>query len=287
MVKGDADSVGFLSQSVALSRAALLARRGRLARAEALLLPLAADPQAPAAALDLLARVYAQQGRLEQAQAMWARAVEKAPADPRYRAALDLCARLKQSGRPLRPFRWAMLAARAGRALGVLLAVALVIGFLMGLMRLGEQVGGLMDDVAKLEEAAAAAAAAAAGAPAPDLRGAVEAALAQVTGLGPLDVAVVQEGDTVRLAGHVSSLYARYAVESAARAVPGVGALDLTQLRIVGTYVVQAGDSLSAIAAAVYGAADAWPALANANRIEPPYSLRVGQVLEVPLPVGE
>jgi len=283
MVNGDAGSVGFLSQSVALSRAALLARRGRLARAEALLLPLAADPQAPAAALDLLARVYAQQGRLEQAQAMWVRAVEKAPADPRYRAALDLCARLKQSGRPLRPFRWAMLAARAGRALGVLLAVALVIGFLMGLMRLGEQVGGLMDDVAKLEEAAAAAA----GAPAPDLRGAVEAALAQVTGLGPLDVAVVQEGDTVRLAGHVSSLYARYAVESAARAVPGVGALDLTQLRVVETYVVQAGDSLSAIAAAVYGAADAWPALANANGIEPPYSLRVGQVLEVPLPVGK
>jgi nucleoid-associated protein YgaU len=47
-------------------------------------------------------------------------------------------------------------------------------------------------------------------------------------------------------------------------------------------YVVQSGDSLAAIAQEVYGDPTLWREIAAANDIEAPYSLTVGDTLEVP-----
>jgi nucleoid-associated protein YgaU len=47
-------------------------------------------------------------------------------------------------------------------------------------------------------------------------------------------------------------------------------------------YTVRRGDTLSGIAARVYGKASRWPEIAKANHIRDPRSLRVGQVLIIP-----
>jgi nucleoid-associated protein YgaU len=47
-------------------------------------------------------------------------------------------------------------------------------------------------------------------------------------------------------------------------------------------YVVQSGDSLAAIAQEVYGDPTLWREIAEANDLSPPYSLTVGDTLEIP-----
>lgn len=50
-----------------------------------------------------------------------------------------------------------------------------------------------------------------------------------------------------------------------------------------GTYKVQAGDSLSGIAKAVYGSGDRWPEIVRANpSLADPSVLYVGTVLTIP-----
>lgn len=47
-------------------------------------------------------------------------------------------------------------------------------------------------------------------------------------------------------------------------------------------YVVQSGDSLAAIAQDVYGDAMLWREIAQANGLDEPYALSVGETLEIP-----
>jgi len=84
-------------RQVALARAAALARAGRYRAAEELLAAGAAKGE-DAAALDLRARICAQQGRYSEAAGLWRRAVQLDPAKPEYAAALRLAAR--SEGRP-------------------------------------------------------------------------------------------------------------------------------------------------------------------------------------------
>ncbi|GAF75969.1 unnamed protein product [marine sediment metagenome] len=74
--------------TVVLSQATRLARDGRLADAEQLLAGRAHAPDAPAVVLDLLAKVYAQQGRLAEARKLWTRALQADPGNPAMAAAL-------------------------------------------------------------------------------------------------------------------------------------------------------------------------------------------------------
>jgi tetratricopeptide (TPR) repeat protein len=75
---GDRDSASFLQQ-LFVSRASDLARLGAYDAAEQLIGQLIArDPSADA--LDLLARIRAQQGRLDEAKLLWTRAMRIAPA---------------------------------------------------------------------------------------------------------------------------------------------------------------------------------------------------------------
>ncbi|MCL6450411.1 MAG: LysM peptidoglycan-binding domain-containing protein [Acetobacteraceae bacterium] len=293
---GDSASLAHLAQSAAMSRAALLAYGGRLAQAEALLLPMAADVRASPAVLDLLARVYAQQGRLDGARSLWARALDGDPGNPRYRGALERCDRLQRAGRPVRWWLWSSL----GR-LGAAVVIVALLGALGAVgLRAGGEVRALRQEVAGLAALASAEGRPAGTVASPEassgppaevpmaqgLRARVEEAVASIQGLGPLDIRVTEEGGVVRLAGRVPTLWARYLVEAEAGAVPGVAALDLRGLRVVGTCVVQPGDTLWSIAARVYGTPEAWLKLARANRVPPPYVVCPGQVLEVPLEGG-
>lgn len=68
-----------LLHEFAVSHATELAREGAYDRAEALLRPAVERPDAPSSALDLQARVCAQQGRLGEAARFWQRVLDKEP----------------------------------------------------------------------------------------------------------------------------------------------------------------------------------------------------------------
>lgn len=80
-----------------LVRAGALARRGKLLEAENLLRPLADSDSARIEVIDLLAKVYARQGKIDQAQALWLKALQRDPSNTHFLSALRLCACLKKS----------------------------------------------------------------------------------------------------------------------------------------------------------------------------------------------
>ena len=79
--------------------AAELARQGRHAKAERLLLSLPNEVVTPSV-LDLLARVYAQLGRYSDAEAQWTNAIQLDPSNEEYLACLKAAERLRSSGAP-------------------------------------------------------------------------------------------------------------------------------------------------------------------------------------------
>ena len=80
-----------------LVRAGALARRGKLLEAENLLETLPDSDSSRIEAIDLLAKVYAQQGKIDQAQALWLKALQRDPANIHFLSALRTCAYYKRS----------------------------------------------------------------------------------------------------------------------------------------------------------------------------------------------
>ncbi len=83
----DARAASLLDE-FALSQAAQLARDGAYDRAESMLRPAVERADAPVAALDLQARLCAQQGRLAEAACWWQKLLEKEPGNPAAQAGL-------------------------------------------------------------------------------------------------------------------------------------------------------------------------------------------------------
>ena len=75
-----------------LNRAGMLARAGNLLQAERLLGTLSATDGSRIEVIGLLARVYAQQGKTDEAQALWLKALERDPSNTHILSALTLCA---------------------------------------------------------------------------------------------------------------------------------------------------------------------------------------------------
>lgn len=87
-----------LLESYILARAALLARKGRLKQIEALLLPPANESQSRTDTLDLLAKVYAQQGKIGEARDLWLRALQQEPSNAHFLRAISYCENLQRLG---------------------------------------------------------------------------------------------------------------------------------------------------------------------------------------------
>ena len=114
------DSLEATVQQLVLARASALARAGDYRAAEELLAAGGSGGE-DAAALDLHARICAQQGRYSEAAGLWRRAVQLDPAKPEYAAALRLAAR--SEGRPAWLYGFSMLL-----MVGVLLSGAALAG---------------------------------------------------------------------------------------------------------------------------------------------------------------
>ncbi len=80
-----------------LKRAALLARKGNHVEAENLLEPLCSSDNLRIELIDLLAKIYAQQGKTDQAQTLWLKALQRDPSNIHFLSALRLCAYYKKS----------------------------------------------------------------------------------------------------------------------------------------------------------------------------------------------
>jgi predicted Zn-dependent protease len=90
----------FLLESLTCAIAASLARKGELEQAESLLHPFSSEVTPGAEVIDLLAKVYAQQGKLDEAQALWLQLIQKEPSNPHFFKALQECNNLKSKRSP-------------------------------------------------------------------------------------------------------------------------------------------------------------------------------------------
>jgi tetratricopeptide (TPR) repeat protein len=98
-IKQISESLNQLVDSVMLDRVAILARRGDLKQAEEILTPIAEDADAPTYVLDLLAKIYAQQRKIKEAQNLWLRALNIEPSNRHFLRALLRCADfMKENG---------------------------------------------------------------------------------------------------------------------------------------------------------------------------------------------
>lgn len=102
----------------ALANARTLARQGRYAEAQQLLDQEWGDDEASAACLDLRARIHAQQGQLDEADACWAQAERLRPDEKEFTAGRRRIARLRTSRR--------VRAVAVARPLALTLALAFV-----------------------------------------------------------------------------------------------------------------------------------------------------------------
>lgn len=80
-----------------ITLAASLARKGDHIQATNLLEPLYDNNNLPIEIIDLLAKIYAQQGKIEQAQTLWLRALQLEPSNLHVLSALRMCAYYKKS----------------------------------------------------------------------------------------------------------------------------------------------------------------------------------------------
>lgn len=88
-------AAGLLGEQLVVAQAAVLAREACYAQAENLLAAQLVQRES-VAILDLLARIYAQQGRYAEAETAWRRALQLYPASSHYRAGLARIAQLRQ-----------------------------------------------------------------------------------------------------------------------------------------------------------------------------------------------
>jgi len=108
-----------------LMHAGALARGGNLLEAENLLRTLSDSDISRIEVIDLLARIYAQQGKIDQAQALWLKALQQDPSNIHFLSALRLCACYKKSGleRFVLRYLWLLIAV----VLWLLVSIAIVI----------------------------------------------------------------------------------------------------------------------------------------------------------------
>lgn len=81
-------SVQALVSQIALAQATELARAGKYVKAERLLNEMAQDATISSNALDLLARIRAQQGRFKEAETLWMQVLQREPSNRQAQAAL-------------------------------------------------------------------------------------------------------------------------------------------------------------------------------------------------------
>jgi nucleoid-associated protein YgaU len=265
------EALSGLISTIVLDQATELARDGRLAEAEELVRPIADGPSASASVLDLLARICAQQGKIDEAALIWQRLLRESPSHPGALQGLRSCDAVRRG----RSRRLPVDLGAATVAWLVLIVIAAWIG--VSSVRLRDELAALRADVIELSASAPTAAL-----PPPDLRPAVKGALRSDARLAALAIGVEQRGRGILLAGEAPTFYLRGIAVDLTRDVPGVELVDAGRLTVANRYEVRAGDSLWSISEYAYGTPWRWQELARANGLAAPYRLEIGRALTLP-----
>ena len=318
------DAIASLVESVLIWRASHIAWNTGLYPSEQLLVRLiykegCKNPQA----MDLLARIYFQQGRYDRAKSLWEDAVAFQPGNPLLKRSLARCELvLKSPKRELFAFRLKQLV----RMTTILTACLLLVwGANYSLGALSEwtrgpdtasrlagrfhydyetQANDFMTDSEHLfsqgvylqsHDAAVSDSyveSEFAESNSKDLGGEVldkerltftRKKAINGAALGRVEVYVERVGNVVKASGKVPNLHVRYLVEGALFSMPGVDQVDLRGLEVDRSYRVRKGDSLWIISRRLFGSGDNWSLLARYNNLDNPSQLRIGQQLTLPL----
>lgn len=141
-IDSGAPTLAALTQHIAVSQAADLARLGHYSQAETLLDSL--EGKETAEILDLKARICAQQGRLSEAQSLWERALALEPGNPDYLAGLEY---VQNAAKPVRTRRIFSV----GFWLGLALILVIILG-LIWLNRWNQSMNKALADVSQLAQ---------------------------------------------------------------------------------------------------------------------------------------
>jgi hypothetical protein len=297
----EAGSAALIVESVVVWRALHTAWNVGMREAEHILFRLIRvnGSQSPQA-MDLLARIYFQQGRYGDASELWNRASELQPGNPALRrTALSMNGIAESPSSAVLSYRVGMLIRNA-----LLICLLCVIG-LKGIQRAESLIGRAMEQINPTARDISGQFHYEYGSITKDMRyepaGAVAAAPASVPGwrsysmaftreriasgenMGRVDVTIERVGSSIKASGEVPSLYVRYLAEQRLWDIQGVTDVDLRGLTVRRIYLAKEGDSLWLIAKKVYGRGSQWELIAEANNLSAPYRLKIGQELSLPL----
>jgi nucleoid-associated protein YgaU len=250
-------------------------------------------------AIDLLARIYFQQGKYEKARDLWNQAVELQPGNPALkRTALVMQAIAKSPSAAIVRHKIGMLAKCA-----CLIALLCLIGWggvesydfmrewARGPLAVRNFTGRFHYEYDSVTNgmvyvpgpAVAISTPEEAWADSSYSMGFTRQKASSGGDIGRIEVVVERSGGALKAIGTIPSLYVRYLVEQSLWEVPGVTEIDLRGLTVDRSYRVNKGDSLWMIAKRLYGEGSAWTLLAKFNNLENPNVLRIGQELSIPL----
>lgn len=264
------------------AQAAEWARQGQWQHAEAFLRPLAYQPKASPFVLDLLAKVLAQQGRLDEAKALWHRASITQPDNEAFRRAIARCEQFK----PL----WTRLTVRQIISMAIIGAwFMLTIGLVLNNRLLKQQLVSLNQDnrllkqqLVSLGQRAKSSVPKISSPPPHQYAHAIVKAFRTDAILCRLNIVVKQDGSVIQLFGEIPNLWLRFHAERLARRAAPKAMIDISGLRLPTYYEVKQGDCLWQIAQHIYGNPLLWKELANANGLKPPYYIHPRQRLRLP-----
>ena len=290
------EAVAALVESAIVWRAQHIAWNIDIHRAEQLLFRLifkekSKNPQA----MDLLARIYFQQGKYEKAKDLFMQASELQPGNPALRRAVTQIQSMAKSPTS------AMMTYRIGLMMRSVLMIVLicVIGWggtkaydmavrwaegPVAVQNLAGRFHYEYDSITKdMVYVPAAAVAVAEGEDGTYNMGFTRRKARDGREIGRIEVAVERTGSSLKVSGKVPTLYVRYLVEESLWGISGITNVDMRELTIDRSYRVTKGDSLWIIAKKIYGEGASWTLLARINDLDNPSRLKVGQELALPL----
>ena len=265
-----------LVESAIIARAAELARDGRYEQAIQLLHPLTEGSSVRNDAIELLAKIHAQQQHWGEAGKLWKRALQNDPLNEHFQRAALRCEQMGGSRSLTTPGLLPLLL-----VMMILFFVALLFN---GQRRLEQQLQALNVRTVTVGNPANPTNSPSVATSVANLTDAVKQALAADKLANSLALDIKQTGDVINITGQAPNLSTRYHIEKLVRNVPGVKLINLNNLSIAQTYTVKPGDNLWDISVKLYGSAYPRRSLAKANGMKSPYLLEAGQVLKVPQP---
>lgn len=277
----DSSSIDILAaswlESLLVSRAAALARQGRLSEAADLLLPLVHPQATGTAALDLLAKIKAQQNQLEEARRLWEQALEQDPNNAHFINAIQRCQTGKTSGK-----EWLQGKGNGSRLFAGIVLALILVALAVNNVQTHKQFHALYNELAVIKGYAESVnASGTAEEDDAELLARVSAVL-QDNVFADGQIVISEKRGTVLVRGTVPDLNFRYKLEQAIRSIPGVDIVDVSELTLSDIYEVKPGDSLYLISKFIYGTPQRWQEIAEKNGLSAPYMLYSGQILKIP-----